>query len=403
MPKRKTKPHGTDIVDNTSEIIVTGKCSLAKMKKNGTDKCTETVRPKSRTKLKTPDVDEKKRTVPPVKNRRQKKNAEVCAPSDATTLVTDNVSKYFPASADRARSRGRNMKAGNSSSYSSKIKKLKNSLTSEDATASESEFEVATVNYRSPEDIKKQIPENKKRTKRKALKIKTSDINVSIKDSQKVNVNGEHDEEKQKRMVTIITNRDIPCTVTHNRKRKSTDLEAGNENKDIVEKPKKKRESRKQTRCRKDHSENVKEDSLTNRAGQRARLINKVNNNKSLKKSGEKDNLAMLKQEITETRLEMTTPDESLLNESSDEEMMDVEENAAPITMATALPKAVDQSDAMAILMHMEGPKPGCSTDQSSTSTANNNHENSVETLSDDDEGGDSDDMAEWEDVEGLF
>lgn len=103
-----------------------------------------------------------------------------------------------------------------------------------------------------------------------------------------------------------------------------------------------------------------------------------------------------------ETRLEEKScvKDINQSENSSDDEMMDVEEESTKVVeegsnLAKPLPKAIDQTDALAILMHMEGVQPGCSTSEPSVSQAVT--DNTMEESDDDEE------EDEWEDVEGEF
>jgi hypothetical protein len=321
--------------------------------------------------------------------RKDRNGGKIVSSVEQNNNLEEGVSEYFSSSSRCDPSlKGKKVKQeGRKSSYASKARNLKNCSIILSDVGSDDEFEASTINYKSSGNKRSTSSKNKssqgKTSKTNTVKVMNADIeNDSIKSSI---------EEKYK---------DIEAkdpSANSEKVNKGNYVKSGRKRKDTIEndleikKPKLK--ATKPKKCIK--GKEVK----TDKRGIKEKTARKVKIESTKNIDTDQDNIDNLKHvEGAAKQKENVTDTQNEASGSSDDEMMDVEEDDNLMTVSkTSLPTSVDHSDAMAVLMHMEGPKQNYLTEKPSTSKAS--VVDNGEHLSDDEDEEESD----WEDVAGKF
>ncbi|XP_053377117.1 DNA repair protein complementing XP-C cells-like [Mercenaria mercenaria] len=348
--------------------------------------------------------------------RKSKQDINSCA--DSKCLDT-SVSEYFSAVngdiiSDQSKDVKKKSKKENNSSYASKVRNLKSSIGSDEG--SEAEFEAVTVNYSSPGG-KRDSSVRKRGSVKKSAKTgkKNTDKNEGIKESRTAKSSDKNSKDEGLKVNCLSEsnkNKDVKGKKeTSNRKRKPADLAVRNAIDNDVEIKKPKRQD-KQLRCR--QSKNKNADTEAGKVNRKVKVPENVISKKAVNKKADPDDIFTILKQTEGTKPGKVNTDNIIKDESdksSGGEMMDVESplKEVPVPVAArSIPKSVDHSDAMAILMHMEGPKQNYLAEKPSTSKAlvSVDIEN-MSDVDDDDENGDNkeggddtDEESEWEDVE---
>lgn len=325
-------------------------------------------------------------------------------------LEDDSSSGYFLASQECNNSftgEKRKLKKENTTSYASKIKTMRDEVHIKSTEGSDGEFETGPADCRSSaiKNIKycRNLSSEKLANKKGKLskgngcedgtRDSKTDILLDKIDKTEKGKNAPKNNRKEGEKQNMLPS---------NKKRKSVvSVEAPDEDFGMkIKKPKKQlcEESLNNKRV------SGKRNSVARgKKSKKSEPVKKKNNNKFvINEKGKTEDVLNILQKTegkrTETKVGRKGTEHNSDYSSDEEGMLDVDEdpasNANFTTDTRPLPKSVDHTDAMAVLMHMEGPSQVSVIQSSSRETSC-----VAKTMPDDDT---SDEESDWEDVEGL-